>query len=173
MNDLFFVLLRYSDNRNSSQGLLFEKVASFLRWFCHTLEDEHRDVKVKGEMRIPGRGKIYELKIRKEDTPLTIKHRETYNKGTEPWFKYHIEITGIETHTGCYIHSGISEKHTDGCLLLCDTANNHTIETGDMSRSLQAVKRFYQKVYPHLEKGGRAFIQVCDEVALTEILKAV
>jgi hypothetical protein len=172
MQDLNFLLQRYSDNGNSTQGLFFEKIdlsgidMQTLEWFSHTLEDEYRAEKVKGETRIPG-GKVYELKIRQEDTPLTIKHRETYNKGeAEPWFEYHIEITGIENFFGCYIHSGISEKHTDGCLLLCDTANNHKIETGDMARSLQAVKRFYQKVYPHLKKGGRAFLEVRDENCL-------
>lgn len=159
-----WLLQRYSDNGKSTQGLLFELAMGFNKplWFAHALEDEHREQKVMNETRIPAA--IYELKIRKEDTPLTIKHREVYNKGHKtPWFKYHIEIVGIPNFTGVYIHAGNKESHTSGCLLLNDTANNHLIEAGDMARSIQAVKRFYDKAYPHLESGKQAFIEIRNE----------
>ena len=42
-------LLRYSDNGNSTLGLLFVDNT----FFAHTLEDEFRDIKVMGETRIP------------------------------------------------------------------------------------------------------------------------
>lgn len=151
-----FILQRYSDNGKSTQGILLEKGVKAV-FFSHALEDEHRDVKVSGETRIPAG--FYELKIRKEDTVLTIKHRASYGS----WFKYHIEITGIKNFTGVYVHAGNSEKHTEGCLLLNDTANNNMIEEGEMSRSQQAVKRFYEKVYPHLEAGNKAFLEIRDE----------
>lgn len=152
-----FILQRYSDNGKSTQGLLFEKSDKKPIFFCHVLEDEHRDIKVAAETRIPAG--FYELKIRKEDTVLTIKHRSSYGA----WFKYHIEVTGIKNFTGVYVHAGNSEKHTEGCLLLNDTANNNMIEVGDMSRSTQAVKRFYDKVYQYLDEGGKAFIEIMDE----------
>lgn len=162
-----WLIQRYSDNGNSTQGLLFEVVTGLTKpvWFSHVLEDEHRDKKVLHETRIPaGR---YELKIRKEDTPLTIAHRTSYNKGhAKPWFVYHIEIVGVPNFKDVYIHAGNKETHTSGCLLLNDTANNHMIEAGDMARSIQAVKRFYDKVYPHLEKGKQAFIDIRDEHVL-------
>lgn len=161
---LNWLLQRYSDNGNSTQGLLFEILDGMLKpvWFSHCLEDEHRDKKVMHETRIPaGR---YELKIRKEDTPLTIAHRKSYNKGyAKKWFTYHIEIVGIDGFKDVYIHAGNRERDTSGCLLLNDTANNHMIEAGDMARSIQAIKRFYDKVYPHLEEGGQAFIDIRDE----------
>lgn len=152
-----FILQRYSDNGKSTQGLLFEKGDKKPIFFSHALEDEHRDVKVAAETRIPAG--FYELKIRKEDTVLTIKHRSSYGA----WFKYHIEITGIKNFSGVYIHAGNSEKHTEGCLLLNDTANNNMIEIGDMERSQQAVKRFYEKVYPVLDSGTKVFIEIRDE----------
>lgn len=152
-----FILQRYSDNGKSTQGILLEKTLKNPKFFSHVLEDEHRDVKVSAETRIPSG--FYELKIRKEDTVLTIKHRASYGD----WFKFHIEVTGIKNFSGVYVHAGNSEKHSEGCLLLNDTANNNMIEIGDMSRSTQAVKRFYEKVYPHLDGGGKAFIEVRDE----------
>lgn len=161
MQDLHFLQQRYSDNGKSTQGLLFNKAVPHLI-FCHVLEDEHREIKVAGETRVDAG--LYELKIREEDSPLTIKHREAYNKGyAEPWFVYHIEITGLPRHKFCYFHAGNKETHSEGCPLLNDTANNNSIEAGDMSRSIQAVKRFYDMVYPHLKKGGRAFVEIRDE----------
>lgn len=162
-----WLVQRYSDNGKSTQGLLFELAMGFNKplWFCHAIEDEHREVKVMNETRIPaGR---YELKIRREDTPLTIKHRGPYNRGyKKPWFEYHIEIVGIPNFSDVYIHAGNNESDTSGCLLLNDTANNHIIEEGAMERSIQAVKRFYDKVYPWLEEGKQAFLEIRDEQTL-------
>jgi hypothetical protein len=156
---MIWLLQRYSDNRSSTQGLLFEKPDGEVKpkFFSHVLEDEDREIKLPGETRIPAG--FYELKIRKEDTVLTIKHRNSYGS----WFQYHIEVIGIEGFSRVYVHAGNKESHTEGCLLLNDTANNNTIESGDMARSTQAVKRWYQKVYPHLDSGKRAWIEIRDE----------
>lgn len=161
-----FLLQRYSHNQESTQGLLIEKGGEF---FSHLIEDQPQEKKVSGETRIPAG--FYELKIRKEDTPLTLKHRESYNKGHAiPWFTYHIEISNVPGFTGIYIHSGINDDHTDGCLLPVDTIHNNQIETTEAvgARSLQAVKRFYDKVYPNLLAGNKAFLEVRDEAALTK-----
>ncbi len=123
-------------------------------YFCWTLEDEARASKVKGETRI-GEG-LYKLGIMKQDTPLTIKHRKAYG----PWFKYHIEITKVPNFTGIYIHAGNNETHTDGCLLLGDTLHNPIIIPKDpLLNSTQAVKRFYEIVYPLLEQGKEVTIE--------------
>src|SRR6185369_1457697 len=106
---------RFSDNGDSTLGLLFIDN----KFFSFSLEDEYRKVKVPGETCIPEG--LYELKIQKTDTPLTIKHRAAYG----PWFKYHIEITGIPNFQGVYIHSGSDDSHTEGCLLLGDILYNH------------------------------------------------
>src|SRR5687768_11457935 len=84
------------------------------------LEDTHHDTKIAGDTRIPAG--FYELKLREEDTPLTLKHRKDY--ADLPWFKenpdwFHIEITGIKNFNGVYFHSGIDDSHTLGCNLPC------------------------------------------------------
>jgi hypothetical protein len=57
---------RYSDNGNSTQGLFFMKASppeTLHKWMCHSLEDEFRKDKVRGETRTDaGR---FELKIAK------------------------------------------------------------------------------------------------------------
>lgn len=121
-----------------------------------TLEDEPRLVKVKGETRIPAG--IYVLKIRKEDTPLTLKHRVSYGA----WFKYHIEITNVAGFGGIYIHAGNDETHTDGCLLLGD-ALDLSVEAKPLTKSTVAVKRFYELAYPVIESGAQVLLEIRDE----------
>lgn len=150
------ILQRFSNNGDSSMGLLFHKETKEFKGFV--LEDEHRDEKVKGETRIPAG--FYELKIRKEDTPLTIKHRQAYGA----WFKFHIEVTGIPNFSGVYFHAGNDDDHTDGCLLLCNTMTNHFVQHKNPgASSVDANRRLYLLVYPHLDGGGKAFLEIRDE----------
>lgn len=154
-----FILQRISDNGDSTMGLLYHKETK--EFFAFTLEDEHRDQKVKGETRIPTG--LYELKILKKDTPLTLKHRETYGA----WFKYHIEITNVQGFSGIYIHAGNDDDHTDGCLLLGNTLTSHYVQhKNPLASSTAAVRRFYELCYPHLDKGFKAFLEVRNEGVL-------
>lgn len=158
--NLYWIVQRYSDDSKSTLGLLFKKIdvggVAKLHYFSDTLEDEFRDIKVMHETRIPAG--IYELKIRKEDTALTIKHRKSYGS----WFKYHIEITGIKNFTGVYVHAGNTDADTSGCLLL---GHGSTKINGvqSINNSLLAVKEWYGQVYDHLDHGGKAFIEFRDE----------
>lgn len=155
-----WVLQRYSDDGNSTLGLLFQEAYSgyrrSLQFFCHVLEDEFREKKVKGETRIPaGR---YQLRILKKDTPLTLLHRKHYGD----WFKYHIEVCDVPDFTGIYFHSGNEDKHTDGCLLL-GFGNEVVSGMQKVTHSRLATKAFYEALYPYLEKGGRSWLQIKDE----------
>jgi hypothetical protein len=123
-----------------------------------TLEDQHRDVKVKGDTRIPAG--IYPLKIHKADTPLTLKHRKVYG----PWFKYHIEIADIPNFSGVYIHAGNDELHTEGCVLGGDSIlNNMIVSRNQLLSSMAAIKRFYTDIYPRLEAGEVCTLEIRDE----------
>lgn len=164
MNELIFILQRYSNviiNGGSTQGNLFQRIAGYLFFFCHTLEDEQRDIKISGETRIPA-GK-YELKIwngGKNPNAWVLDHRAKYGD----WFKFPIELQNVPGFAGVLIHTGVDQSHTEGCLLLNDTMGNNSVDGANQGgRSLQAVKRFYEKVYPHLESGGKAWIEVRDE----------
>jgi hypothetical protein len=112
------------------------------------IEDPPRLVKVSGKTRIPaGR---YRLGIRKEDTPLTLKHRESkYYKG---WFEYHIEVLDVPDFAGIYFHMVNNHKHTDGC----QGGSRHIhVDDGQWvaSNSTEMIKEFYEIVYPILEDG--------------------
>jgi len=148
------LLRRYSDDGSSTAGLLFDKEG--MKFIAHTLEDEQRMVKVKGETRIPA--KLYELKFREEETPLTLKHREKYG----PWFKYHIEVMNVFDFKGIYIHAGNTDEHTDGCILLGNTATTVPGQLQILANSLAAVERFYRLVSPKLNEGGKVWLEIQD-----------
>jgi hypothetical protein len=162
MEIINFQLLRYSDDGESSLGLLHEikPVGNPFLW-AFTLEDEKREKKIKGETRIWG-NKTYELKIREELTPLTAKYRA--DKRINDFFEFHIEIVGVHDFIGTYIHIGNKDDHTDGCLLLGNKPNNNNFGDGEIQESVLAYSRWYRYLYPKLkEKTHRSFIKVLDE----------
>lgn len=153
-----FILQRYSDNGTSTLGWLFKKDAlkDCVIFQSYTLEDEYREVKVAEETRIPAG--FYEIGIQEINTPKTESYRKKY-----PWFKNHIEIKGVKGFSGVYIHVGNDDDDTAGCLLLGDTADNNRITYGKIGQSTHAFKRFYDLVFPFLEVGRKAFIEIRDE----------
>ena len=71
-------VVRFYSDSDSTMGCLTVDG----KFQCWTVEDEHRDIKVKGETRIPAG--TYEVKFRESDSPMTLKYRQRY-----PFFKYH------------------------------------------------------------------------------------
>lgn len=150
-----FILQRFSDNKDSTLGLLFKKGVLY-PFQCYVLEDEFRESKVSGETRIPAG--TYKLVIQKIETPKTLHYRKKY-----PWFKNHIMLENVPGFIGIYIHVGNTDADTDGCLLLGDSADNNSIAPGAVANSTVAFQRFYNNIYEYLDKGNPATIEVRDE----------
>lgn len=162
---LEYLLQRYSDNRESTLGLFFRLTERLPFFIAYTLEDEARDVKVKGETRIPaGR---YEIIINRAETPLTKKYQERYT-----WFKYHLMLKDVPNFTGIYIHPGRTDDFTDGCITVGDSANNNNLGAGEITGSVPAYIRIYNSLYDHLDYQfnkkyvNNAFITIKDEKEL-------
>ena len=156
------LLQRYSDNGESTLGLWFTD----RKFDGYTLEDEGRIIKVMGETRIPAG--IYELMLRKELSPKTQDYRNRF-----PWFTWHIEITDVPGFKFVYTHVGNDDDDTDGCPLKGDNVNNNQIIDGFVGQSVPNFKRWYMKVMPHLDAGGKSYLTVRDEEYLFRSLDAV
>jgi len=122
---------------------------------CFTLEDEYREEKVKGETRIPAG--TYTVKFRESESPMTEKYRARYD-----FFKYHLHVQNVTNFQFIYIHAGNKDDHTDGCLLLGDSANNNQIDDGFIGHSRQAFERVYKKVSKALKEGEPVNIEYID-----------
>lgn len=142
-----FILQRYSDNRDSTLGILLkiqeDNNGKRTVFQAYVLEDEYREQKRAFETRIPAG--TYKIDIQQADTPLTLKYRGKYT-----WFKKHLEIKNVPGFVGVYIHIGNTDADSAGCLLLGDNADNNIIGPGAISNSTAAFKRFYESVYDHL-----------------------
>lgn len=108
------------------------------RFECYTLENEKKAIDMG----------VYYLTLRKEDTPLTLKHRKAYGD----WFKYHIEIKGVPGRDYLYFHSGNIAIHSDGCILLGDSQFNNSVMQGRIGYSRKATERIYKKIYHSVEQ---------------------
>lgn len=150
---MIFRLQRLFDNGKYTLGHLSNDAKTY---HAFVLEDIFREVKVAGETRIAAG--FYTLGIRKEDTPLTLKHRQYYGN----WFSYHIEILNIPNFKGVYIHAGNDASHTEGCITP-GYSFDITALANQQGKSVMAVKDFYAIVYPKLEAGEKVFLEVRDE----------
>ncbi|MEM6737949.1 MAG: DUF5675 family protein [Bacteroidota bacterium] len=144
-------VLRYYDNGETTLGLLFIDD----KYFCYTLEDTFREVKVKGKTRIP-RG-TYTLDFNRQDTPLTLRYRKT-----RPWFHYHLHVKNVKGFERIYIHSGSTHEHTEGCLLVAKSIHANSAQK-IIYNSKVTFEELYKKLKKRLDNGERIRIKYYDE----------
>ena len=145
--------IRYATNEHATASLVFIDGV----FFCHGLEDQKQEVKVRGETRIPAG--VYEVKFRLVMSPKTERYRALF-----PWFTYHLQLQNVPGFDYIYIHVGNDDDDTEGCLLVGDSINNLTIDRGFLGSSTNAFKRVYLLVKEALNAGERVFVEVADNV---------
>lgn len=138
---------RFSDNGESTLGLLFIN-GDFM---CYTLEDEKRNLKVRGETRIP-EGE-YCIGLRKEGG-----FHNRYLKRYGSLHKGMLHIQAVPNFDFVLIHSGNTDDHTAGCLLVGDRINNNAMHDGFLGESGNAYKRIYPEVVDAIERGEEVTI---------------
>jgi hypothetical protein len=148
---------RFADNGDTTLGILY--VDGIFQ--CFTVEDEERATKVKGETRVPDG--VYKVALRKEGG-FHNKYTKKYgamHKGmlcifNQPGWK--IEKDGMSFQY-ILIHTGNTDEHTMGCLLLNDAVSGSTF-TG--SSSVNAYKKLYPIIASEIERGGEVSIEYVD-----------
>ena len=148
---------RFADNGDTTLGILYINGI----FECFTVEDEERAVKKKGETRVPN-GK-YNINLREEGgyhSKYKVKYGEIH-KGmlcihNAPNWK--IIKDGMEFQY-ILIHTGNTDEHTMGCLLVNDSVSGKTF-TG--SSSVDAYRDLYPKVAKALENGEEVTIEYID-----------
>ncbi len=148
-------VLRISSEKDSTSGLLFD-VTNGRKFLCYTLEDEYREEKIKGETRIPAG--TYQVVLRKSGG--------FHNKYVKRYGKMHrgmLHIINVPGFDYILIHTGNTDEHTAGCLLLGDTqTNNQIAKDGFVGSSGQAYKRVYPKIADAIENGECVTIEYID-----------
>ena len=130
-------VVRTQFGKDATNGMLFvNKVFE-----AFTLEDEVRDIKVMSETAIP-LGE-YEIKFRNIggfDTKYKARYGSTFHKGM-------LELQDVPNFKYILIHTGNTDQHTAGCLLIGETQQDlDKGKDGFVGGSGDAYKKFYPKV---------------------------
>ena len=148
-------VLRFSSQEDSSSGLLFEVSELGRKFLCYTLEDERRALKVKGETRVPAG--TYNIKLRKEGG-----FHARYTKKYGGFHRGMLHICDVPNFEWILLHTGNTDEHTAGCLIVGDSQeNNIIIKDGFIGKSGNA----YKRIYPAIAKA----IELNEEVTITYI----
>ncbi len=147
--------LRYSSGVDDTLGLLFDVTdAAWPKFMCYLLQDEHREVKVPGQTRIPaGR---YRITLRTEGG-----FHQRYSTRF-PWHRGMLWLRDVPGFEWILIHPGNDHTHTDGCLLTGDSVYSNVGRAGRLGESVKAYERIYQQIVAALEAGDEVWIQVQD-----------
>ena len=146
-------VLRFSSQKDSTSGLLFEENSNGLNFLCYTLEDEQRDLKVRGETRVPAG--VYKIKLRTEGG-----FHGRYKKKYGNMHKGMLHVTNVPNFKWILIHTGNTDEHTAGCLLVGDSQeNNVIIKDGFIGKSVNAYKRIYPNIAKALENNEEVTIE--------------
>jgi len=135
-------VIRYYSADDYTLGMLLDETSG-RKFLAYTLEDEHREVKVAGETRIPAG--TYNITLRKVGG-FHSKYSTKYgsmHKGML-WVR---DVPGFEY---ILIHTGNTDEHTAGCLLVGNTSDYK----GVIGSSVDAYKRIYPAIAKVLTDGG-------------------
>jgi hypothetical protein len=148
-------VLRFSSQKDSTNGILFD-ITNGRKFLCYTLEDEHRDVKEYGETRVPAG--TYRITLRKVGG-----FHGRYLKKYGEMHKGMLWVREVPNFEYILIHTGNTDEHTSGCLLLGDTQQTNFGESnGFVGSSVNAYKRVYPAIAKVLENGGDVTITYTD-----------
>ncbi|HBL75809.1 MAG: hypothetical protein A2W90_04725 [Bacteroidetes bacterium GWF2_42_66] len=145
-------LLRISDDGKTTIGLLFVNN----RFYCYTLEDARREVKIPGETRIPAG--TYLITFRKELSELTQKYRDLY----PDWFSFHLQLNNVPEFDLVYLHNGGDHTDTEGCILVSDSIQVQNKNTM-LTNSRITFRRLYEFISEQLSGGTACRIIIQDE----------
>jgi hypothetical protein len=144
--EITLLRLMECDNKEATVGALYINGTGR----CFTLEDEKRDVKVKGETRIPeGR---YKITLRKEGG-----FHERYAKKFGSLHKGMLWVRNVPNFEYILIHMGNTDKHTDGCILV-----GNSLKKNFLGESEVAYKEIYPEIASALEKNEEVWITIMD-----------
>ena len=120
---------------------------------CYTLEDQYQAVKVMHETCIPEG--TYDINIRKTGG-FHAKYSERYKNAHYGM----LHIQDVPNFTYILIHTGNTDEHTSGCLIVGETQQDLEVsKDGFIGSSTVAYKKMYAKVAGQLLQGKPVSIE--------------
>ena len=120
---------------------------------CYTLEDQYQAVKVMHETCIPEG--TYDIEFRKTGG-FHAKYSERYKKAHYGM----LHVQDVPNFTYILIHTGNTDEHTSGCLIVGETQQDLEVsKDGFIGSSTVAYKKMYAKVAGQLLQGKKVTIE--------------
>ena len=165
-------VVRTQFGKDATNGLLFIDG----KFECYTLEDQYQAVKVMHETCIP-EGE-YDIQFRKTGGFHT---RYSAKYGNSHYGMLHLQ--DVPGFTYILIHSGNTDEHTSGCLIVGETQQDLDLgKDGFVGQSVKAYKAMYRKVANELLQGKKVSIEYTtiqqllkkdlDDASLTDVIVA-
>ena len=148
-------VLRYSSGVDSTLGILCENGPQGREFLAYTLEDEFREEKVSAETRIPEG--TYDVKLR-----TTGGFHSRYANKFGDWHKGMLHVQDVPGIEYILIHTGNTDEHTMGCLLVADSSTQNITKDGFIGASVSAYKRIYPSLAQWLLDGNILTITYID-----------
>ena len=149
-------VLRFSSQKDSTNGILFD-ISDGRKFLAYTLEDERREDKVMHETRIPAG--TYKIKLRTEGG-----FHGRYVKKYGSMHKGMLHVQDVPGFEYILIHTGNTDEHTSGCLLVGDTQQQNVTKSKDgfIGASVDAYKRIYPPIADAILRGDDVEISYVD-----------
>ena len=142
-------VVRTQFGKDATNGLLF--IDGIFE--CYTLEDQYQAVKVMHETCIPEG--TYDIEFRKTGG-FHAKYSERYKNAHYGM----LHIQDVPNFTYILIHTGNTDEHTSGCLIVGETQQDLDINfNGMVGSSAVAYKKMYAKVANQLLQGKKVTIE--------------
>lgn len=151
-------VVRTQFGKDATNGMLF--IDGIFE--CYTLEDQYQAVKVMHETCIPEG--TYDINFRKTGG-FHAKYTERYKNAHYGM----LHIQDVPNFTYILIHTGNSDEHTSGCLIVGETQQDLDIsKDGFIGSSTVAYKKMYAKVAGQLLQGKKVSIEYLNVSKLLE-----
>ena len=142
-------VVRTQFGTDATNGLLFINGI----FECYTLEDQYQAVKVMHETCIPEG--TYDIKFRKTGG-FHAKYSDRYKNAHYGM----LHIQDVPNFTYILIHTGNTDEHTSGCLIVGETQQDLEVsKDGFIGSSTVAYKKMYSKVAGQLLQGKPVSIE--------------
>lgn len=139
-------VVRFSSQEDSTLGLLFDVTDGNREFLVFTLEDEHREEKVYGETRVPA-GE-YKVTLR-----TTGGFHSRYARKYGGFHRGMLWVRDVPNFEYILIHTGNTDDHTAGCLLVGDHSQQNITKEGFIGSSVDAYRRIYPDLADAAEDG--------------------
>jgi hypothetical protein len=128
---MIILVLRYSGSSESTLGVFLIDG----EFYCHTLEDPVREVKIPGITAIPG-----------GDYRLILRYSNRFKREM-------IAVEKVPGFTGILIHILNTAIETEGCIGVGNTANNNRHAKGRLFNSRDAYNEIFEIIAPVIRQG--------------------